>query len=90
MAKYRFRYDREWVERHTRSLVVFVDGPFPVLDRDGEEQPEWTVCLMDPDGCEVGTVYRVRSYDRACALGSKMSRDRRLELVIEAAPACRW
>ena len=72
----------------TSATCVFVDGPFPNANRwsDWEEFPEWTVCLMDDDGCEIGTIYRHRSFDAACDLGEKMSRDRRLELVIEASP----
>ena len=65
---------------------VFVGGPYPNASRwtDWEEFPEWTVCLMNDLGDEFDPILRYGSYDEACSKGDEMSREMRLELVIEA------
>jgi len=72
---------------YARPACVLVDGPYPTVDREGEEIPEWTVCLGDEEGEVIGKVYRCLDLGTAKELGRKMSRDRRLELVDEATPA---
>jgi hypothetical protein len=71
----------------TRTVAVFVDGPFPSVDREGEEVPEWTVYAGDDEAEPTGTVYRCSSWAGARSLGARMARDRRLELVDESGPA---
>ena len=66
---------------------VSVDGPYSDFNRDGDEVPEWTVCIADDDGEPVGRIYRCRSLTTARQLGDRMARDRRMELVDEASPA---
>lgn len=70
------------------NLAILVDGPYPNANRqsDWEEFPEWTVCKVDEDGCEIGKIYYCRSYDTAFELGEKMRRDTGLELLVEASP----
>jgi hypothetical protein len=72
--------------------AVVVDGPYANANAasDWDEFPEWTVSAVDDEGTDIGKIYRVRSYNRAVNLGEKIARDRRLELVNEAAPANGW
>lgn len=64
---------------------VSVDGPFANSDTEWEF-PEWTVLITDDDGEEY-KCYTCRSYDAAIALGKNISRDRRIELVVDATRA---
>jgi hypothetical protein len=66
---------------------VFVDGPHPTTDRDGDEIPEWTVCVGNEDAEPQGTVYFCQSHGSARALAARMSKDRRLEIVDESMAA---
>jgi len=69
-----------------KPTAVVVDGPFATCDRWGDEIPYWTVSFLDDEDCTVGKVYDCASYDRALALAERISKDRRLELVIDASP----
>ena len=66
---------------------VFLDGPQPDQDHEGEEIPVWIVYVGDEDAEPVGTVYHVYNFARAQALAERMAKDRRLELIHEATPA---
>ena len=66
---------------------VYFDGPQPDQDPEGEEIPVWVVCVGDEEAEPVSTVYHVYNFARAQALAERMSRDRRLELIHEAATA---
>ena len=70
-----------------KAVCVHCDGPFPDIDREGEEIPVWFVCCEDEDGNEVGKVYRCSTYAGAVGLADKMALDRNLELVMEASRA---
>ena len=68
------------------AVAVQVDGPFSNQNRDGDEVPEWTVCVIDADGDPIGTVYRCAAYANARGLALRMARDRRLECVDDSTP----
>ena len=70
-----------------KATCIIVDGPDGVEDSWGDEMPEWSVSVCDDAGEPVGDSYRVHSWDGALELGEKMAHDRRLELVIDGAPA---
>jgi hypothetical protein len=66
--------------------AVQVDGPFPTQDRDGDEIPYWSVCLMDIDGEVSGKVYMCYAHSTARQLADRIARDRKLELVDDSTP----
>lgn len=73
--------------RNESPLSVNIDGPEPVQDRDGDEVPSWTVCVIDADGDPVGTVYRLTNHGAAVALAARMADDRNLNLQDDSTPA---
>ena len=66
---------------------VYFDGPQSDQDPEGEEIPVWVVYVGDEEAEPVSTVYHVYNFARAQALAERMARDRRLELIHEAATA---
>ena len=66
---------------------VFLDGPQADQDREGDEIPVWVVYVGDEDASPVSTVYQCHSFKSAEKLARRMSYDRRLELIHEAAAA---
>ena len=68
---------------YTKATHVFCDGPITGGCDENDEFPIWTVCLMDDNGDEAGTVYTCYSRSKAQELGRKIARDRRVELVDE-------
>ncbi len=73
--------------RPKRWRGVFLEGPEPQLDRDGEEIPVWFVYVGDEEGIDVGKVYKNHDFQAALALALRMAVDRKLELINEATPA---
>lgn len=69
----------------TRATNVSFTGPHSGFNQDGDEVPEWAVCLADDYGDAIGTIYHIRNYSRARNLAHKMSKDRRLPLESDAA-----
>ena len=66
---------------------VYLDGPQPDQDHEGEEIPVWIVYVGDEEAEPTGTVYHVYDFARAQALAERIAQDRRLELIHEAAAA---
>jgi hypothetical protein len=66
---------------------VFFDGPQPDTDPEGEEIPVWYVYVGDEEAEPIGTVYHVHAFVTARSLAEAIARDRRLELIAEAATA---
>lgn len=66
---------------------IFVDGPQPDVDQEGEEVPVWTVHVGDEDAEPIGKVYFCSSHGSARALAARMAKDRRLEIVDESMAA---
>jgi len=66
------------------SKYVCIDGPFPNIDRNGEEIPVWGVCLMTEDDCEEKCTC-CYSYNHAVETGKKWA-GKNFELVIDATP----
>ena len=66
---------------------VFLDGPQPERDHEGEEIPVWVVYVGDEEAEPTGTIYHVYNFTRAQALAHRMAGDRRLELINEATTA---
>jgi hypothetical protein len=68
----------------TQTRAVFFDGPFPTQDKEGEEQPVWSVYVGLDWETPTRKVYTIHNYRRAEDLAKAMARDRKLELVSEA------
>lgn len=66
---------------------IIVDGPYPDVDRYGDEIPYWTVCAAGDDGEPTGKIYTCYTHGKALALGRTMAHDRRLELVNDSCAA---
>ena len=66
---------------------VFFDGPQSDRNADGDEVPVWCVYVGDEEADPVNRVYWCWSYELALDLAQRMARDRRLELIHEAATA---
>mgnify|MGYP001767277465 CR=1 FL=1 len=69
------------------AVAVFVDGPQPDIDAEGEEIPIYYVFVGDDDAEPIGKVYTTHSHALAQDLGRRIATDRRLELVDESMPA---
>ena len=65
---------------------IFLDGPQPDVDDEGEEIPVWVVYVGNDDGDPVGTVYRLHHFKSAELLACRMAEDRDLEIIHEALP----
>ena len=66
---------------------VFFDGPQSDRNHDGDEVPVWCVYVGDEEAEPVNRIYWLWSYELALDLAQRMARDRRLELIHEAAAA---
>ena len=66
---------------------VFFDGPQSDRNQDGDEVPVWCVYVGDEEAEPVNRIYWLWSYELALDLAQRMARDRRLELIPEAAAA---
>ena len=66
---------------------VFFDGPEPQQNADGDEIPTWAVYVGDDEAEPTGTVYTCFTFSFALDLAQRMARDRRLDLIHEAATA---
>ena len=66
---------------------VFFDGPQADQNQDGDEIPVWVVYVGDEEASPVSTVYNLHNFEAAEKLARRMSHDRRLELIHEAANA---
>ena len=86
-----------WQEKQTASHAdakpigaqwrgIFLDGPQPDVDDEGEEIPVWVVYVGNDDGDPIGTVYRLHNFKSAELLAYRMAEDRNLELIHEAMP----
>ena len=67
--------------------AVYLDGPQPDRDAEGEEIPAWTVYVGDADAEPVGQIYTLHHFKSAELLAYQMASDRRLDLIHEATPA---
>jgi hypothetical protein len=67
--------------------AVYLDGPQPDRDQDGEEIPAWTVYVGDEDAEPTGQIYTLHHFKSAELLAYQMASDRRLDLIHEATPA---
>jgi hypothetical protein len=66
---------------------VFFDGPQADQNQDGDEVPVWCVYVGDEEAHPLHRVYWCWSYAFALDLAQRIARDRRLELIHEAATA---
>ena len=66
---------------------VFIDGPQPDQNAEGDEIPVWLVYVGDEEAEPVGTVYTCHNFTAAEQLAQRIARDRQLELIHEAATA---
>ena len=66
---------------------IFFDGPQSDQNHDGDEIPVWFVYVGDEEAEPVDTLYKCHNFTAAEELATRMSRDRRLELIHEACPA---
>ncbi len=66
---------------------IFLSGPEPAQNKDGDEIPVWTVYVGDDQAEPVSRTYTSHNLNRARALAAAMRRDRMLPVIDEAWPA---
>lgn len=64
---------------------IIVDGPYSggISAHIGDEIPEWVVALCDDDGGDI-EAHTCATYESAMELGKLLSREMKVELIIEA------
>lgn len=70
-----------------KATAIFVQGPEPDINRDGDEIPKWYVFAGDDDGEAVGKTYECGSRQKAIDLAERMADDRRLPIEDESSDA---